>query len=269
MIVEWAYAWALPGHGAAYWDCGHWRLRGCPNVDDHTQQGLDEARAGKIYVEQYHRSCFRAECPICYESWAGKEAGKIAHRLEFGPRNRKVIHLIVSPPVEFWIRHDYKQLRKRAYEVAKSRGFKGGSCVFHPFRMDEKTNGWYFSPHFHMLGFGWIENVDEGFQADRWIVKNKGVRKSVFASAQYLLSHAGVSQGIHTVTWFGGFSYNNLQVPPEPEHSRICPGCKAELVDLVYTGSVELPDEEFSLWLDPEGWEVKQGNKHRFGGGYG
>ena len=253
LIVEWAYDWTLPGHGSAYSDCGHWRSRGCLNVMDHNQQGIEENRAGKVYIERYQRTCFRAECPICYESWAGKEAGSIAHRLKASRKFGRPIHLIVSPPMEYWVRHDYKSLRKKAYKIAKNSGFKGGSCIFHPFRKVEDSKQWYFSPHFHMLGYGWINN---DYASHGWVVKNTGVRKSVSGTAMYQLSHAGVSKGTHTITWFGSFSYNKLKVDPMPKQEHSCPACGAELVNLFYFGAEELPDEKVNLWLDPEGWEV-------------
>jgi len=89
--------WYLPGNGTSYSDCGDWRYRGCLNVADHHQDQLDQHVEGKIYVEWYRRSCYRAECPVCYEKWAGKEAGKIEHRLKFFWKYGKVIHVANSP----------------------------------------------------------------------------------------------------------------------------------------------------------------------------
>jgi len=38
---------------------------------------LFDGMAGKVYVRVFKRMCARAECPVCYEKWAGKEASKI------------------------------------------------------------------------------------------------------------------------------------------------------------------------------------------------
>jgi len=267
LLVDWSYDWLLPGHGEKYSDCGEWRSRGCLNVEGHNQQGLDEDHVGLVYIQRYQRTCFRSQCPVCYESWAGKEAGKIEYRLKAGPKNRKVIHVIVSPPVEDWVRMEYLQLRNKSYKVAKSSGFWGGSCIFHPFRKKESTNRWYFSPHFHMLGYGWIQGTKEGYESHGWVVKNAGIRKTVSGTALYQLSHAGFNASYHTVTWFGSLSYNKVKVPKMPIEKDVCPVCGSELQNLWYFGNDKLPEEKVSVWLDPEGWEVKPGSQRRWGGG--
>lgn len=259
-LTSWSFGWGLPGHGSAYSDCGDWRSRGCLNVEGHNQTLLMENAAGKAYVERYQRTCFRAECPTCYESWAGKEAGKIVHRLKHARKHGKPIHVIVSPPVEYWIRHDYVSLRKKAYEIAIKSGFKGGSCIFHPFRLNSASNQWYFSPHFHLLGFGWIKN---DYKSHGWVVKNKGVRKTVSGTAQYQLSHAGVNKGSHTVTWFGCLAYNNFKCPPLQREKPKCPCCGLPLQDLWYFGDLDLPKEKVGLWLEPSDFQIKP--KRSFG----
>ena len=213
--------------------------------------------AGKIYVKIYKRTCARAECPICYESWAGKEGGKIQDRLQRSRKKSRPIHLIVSPPVEFWIRHSFEELRREAYRIAKKSGFKGGSCIFHPFRQNELTKEWYFSPHFHMIGFGWIQHTKEGYQEHGWVVKNAGIRKTVGGTALYQLSHAGIHGSYHTVTWFGSLAYNKLKIPAQVPEKECCPICGEPLKDLWYFGGQDLPEEEGEYWLDPEGWFYK------------
>jgi len=255
--VEWGFEWLLPGHGMPYSDCGQWRSRGCLNVEGHSQQGLDEEHAGMVFVRRYQRTCFRAECPVCYESWAGKEAGKIAWRLQHAPKQGRPIHLVVSPPVDVWIRSSYESLRRRAYVVAKQSGFRGGSCIFHHLRQNKITQKWYFSPHFHMIGFGWIKGTKEGFESHGWVVKNVGIRKTVSGTALYQLSHAGIHKKYHTVTWFGALAYNNLKVPPKEEVEEVCPICGSPLQPLYYFGSKKIPDERGDFWFSPEGWIVK------------
>jgi len=257
ILVEWGFEWDLPGHGEAYSDCGSWRSKGCLNVEGHNQQGLHEDMTGKVFVRRYQRTCMRAACPTCYESWAGKEAGKIQHRLQMAPKKRRPIHLIVSPPVEAWIRLSYEELRRKSYVVSKESGFLGGSCIFHHLREDKKTKRWYFSPHFHMIGFGWIERTKEGYERHGWVVKNAGLRKTVAGTALYQLSHAGVHGKYHTVTWFGSLAYNKLRVAPMVAAEECCPVCGQKLRQLWYFGADDLPEEEGEYWLDPEGWIYK------------
>jgi len=253
--------WVLPGHGEAYGDCGTWRYRGCLHVEDHVQEGLLEDHVGKVYIEMYKRSCLRSVCPVCYEKWAGKEAHKIAHRLSAVGRSMgRVIHLTVSPCREDVFNLTFERLRAKSYSIVRKNGFLGGSCIFHPFREDD--NGfWYFSPHFHMIGYGWIHGTKEGFEAHGWIVKNIGVRETVSGTALYQLSHCGIHEKYHAVTWFGKLSYNKLRhlAPAEIEKHQ-CPMCGADLVDLHYVGREEdLPDREerVGFWMAPELFTIR------------
>lgn len=257
ILVPWGYEWALPGHGEEYYDCGSWRKRGCLNVEEHVQNGLFEDMFGKVYIELYKRSCARAECPTCYEAWAGKEANKIEHRMRNWSGHGKVIHLVASPPTEFWVGHSYEELRKRAYVVVRESGFLGGSCIFHPFRENELTKTWYFSPHFHFLGFGWIRGTKEGYQRHGWVVKNAGIRKTLVGTAMYQLSHAGVHEKLHTVTWFGSLSYNKLKVKPLPKEDHFCPLCGEKLRPVLYYGDEDITYEEGGAWYNAEGWVYK------------
>lgn len=256
IFVEWGYDWNLPGHGESYGDCGSWRMKGCLNVDGHHQEGLLEKMSSKVFVRLYKRRCLRAECPVCYESWAGKEAGKIAYRLKAWRKGR-VIHLIVSPSFLDVCRLDFEELRAKSYVVSKKSGFLGGSCIFHPFREEESTKKWYFSPHFHLIGYGWIKGTKEGYASHGWVVKNAGIRKTIGGTALYQLSHAGISEGRHTVTWFGRLSYNNLKVPPKPEEIEVCPICGERLRPLWYFGADPLPEKEGDYWLPSDNWVYK------------
>lgn len=170
---------------------------------------------------------------------------------------RKVKHVVLSPPpgVERDKLGDHRQLRDQAYQIAKESGFYGGAMVFHPYRLKcskcgsaiddylkecikcgESAFKWFWSPHFHAVGFGWIENTKEGYAKHGWVVKNLGIRKSVFWTFQYLLSHAGVSS-VHTTTWFGCMSYNLMGAVPKSEGFReVCPFCFRSVVPLQWIG---------------------------------
>jgi len=265
VLVEWGFEWGLPGHGEAYYNCGHLKNKGCLNVEGHKQNLVDgTAAAGKVFVRRYRRTCMRAQCPICYESWAGREAGKIEYRLRASPKKARDIHVVVSPSTMDVLRLSYEDLRRKTYVVAKKSGFWGGSCIFHPFRKEVLTGKWYFSPHFHLLGFGWIRGTKEGFEDHGWVVKNLGVRKTVSGTALYQLSHAGVHERYHTITWFGRLAYNKLRVPKQERPVEICPICGEPLRQLYYFGAAVLPEEEGDFWFEPEGWEYKP---RRFSGG--
>lgn len=259
--------WRLPGHGKPYKDCGNWRYRGCLNKEGHSQNELFSHVKDQIYVEWYHRNCGRAECPICYERWAGLQASKIEHRLKYFWKYGKCIHVSVSPPKEDIEKLSYQQLRKRCYDRAKSRGIKGGSAIWHPFRENDDGT-WRISPHFHLLCFGWInfKRVAQLEKKDGWVVHyiNDGkIERSISATALYQLSHCGISEKQGSpISYFGvcGFAAakkDNIDVKPMEKQEHLCPCCKNKLIELEYLGNIDnLPDKDDSggTWLSDVGW---------------
>jgi hypothetical protein len=246
-------------------------------VGAHSQGRIDGVDVvGKIFVDMRHRTCLRAECPTCYEKWAGKGAHKIEYRLSQWRGSGRVIHLMISVPSRLY-HLSMVELRILAYRVAREIGFFGGSCIVHPFRQRCKICGspkdtmtdrclncgcgeflWVFSPHFHLLGYGWIlgEKVKELYESEGWISKNLGIRDSVGATALYQLSHAGIHKNHHTITWFGALAYNKLKVAPEIVESKVCPLCGGDLIRLLWVGDGEcpVPGEEGEYFVEPEGW---------------
>lgn len=274
-IFEYLYSeWRLPGHGKEYADCGDWRYRGCSNIEEHNQNELFSDVCGKLYVEFYHRSCGRADCPVCYESWCGHEAAKIEHKLNYTWRHGKVIHVAISPTEQDVKTLPFPELRSKMYQIAKSRGIKGGVAIFHPWRQDDNGITWRFAPHWHLLCYGWIRNVAELFKKDGWLVKNildGETERSVFRTALYQLSHCGLCDTQRTITWFGVCSTagkNAVKIPEMPKEAHICPCCGRELVKLHYSGDSEVLLESVDLalkgvWLNPSGWSELP-KKNRF-----
>jgi hypothetical protein len=250
----WADEWALVGHGESYDTCGVWLTKGCLNVEAHSYSRVTidggKSPIGLAVFKRYQMSCDRLSCPVCFKFGAKRGAKKIAHRLEAwkSKGNRKVIHVSLSPSSQDFLSLSYLGLRKKAYRVAKKCNIFGGSLMFHAFRKD--SGGWYFSPHFHLLGYGWVKNVEEVFSKDGWVVKNHGVRESVRGTAFYILTHAGVHEKIKTITWFGCLAYSQrVKVSPLPKSESKCPVCGRMLVPLAYFGKKPLPKEEgFYLW---------------------
>ena len=157
-----------------------------------------------------------------------------------------------------------RELRKEAYKILKEIGSVGGSLIFHPFRYHRDSKRWYYSPHFHIIGFGWLVGTAETYQKSGWIVKNKGVRESVFATLFYQLSHAGVKHGYHTVTWFGDLSYSKLKVEEESNLNE-CPLCKAKLRLVFHYGLfgwTPPPEIEGEFYVEPDGWRILEINPY-------
>ena len=162
--------------------------------------------------------------------------------------------MIASVPKRLWFL-PFQELRKEAYIQVKESGFIGGSCVWHPFRETEDGR-WYFSPHFHMFGYGWIQGTKKIYENSGWVIKNEGIRKTLHGTAMYQLSHAGIHKKFHTVTWFGRLSYNNLRCKKMPKKEDKCPLCGADLVKLIWMGEglCSVPDELGEYKVSSEGW---------------
>lgn len=255
---------SLPGHGDPYHDCGEFFTKGCLNVEGHKQQKLDLNVAGLVLIRRIMRTCLRSECPTCYQKWAGKEANKIEHRLLGAKQGRlhwgRVIHVTVSlPESDYGLEmENYPKLRVKIYKILKKVGLFGGSMLYHPWRQ-RPNRSWYYSPHFHILGYGWIRGKKVASLSKRtgYVVKNLGVRKSIVATAQYQLSHCGIKKGTHSVTWFGELAYNKVKVKPKKAQPEVCPVCGEPLSYVFW--KLDGPDplegeEEGDYWIDPGGW---------------
>ena len=166
-------------------------------------------------------------------------------------------HIVVSVP-----NNDYglslEDLRRKCIKVLSVRGVIGGCMIFHAFRYHKRNETyvgekphWFFSPHFHVLGFiggegygkcrtckfkpelvhNWDRCKDcngfEGLTRRLWekeggrvgsgyIVRVLAKRKTVGGTAWYQL-HASVRRGpnskkSHVATWFGVCSYRKLKL---------------------------------------------------------
>lgn len=250
-LTHWA-RWFLPGHGRAYDDCGTLGFLGCLDVSSHYGKRLDGIDySGKVFIKKYKRNCGRGECPIDYETWASKEAHRATRRLETFQKTIKgtrasPIHVVISPCQSDVDTLDYARLRTKAYSVLKRTGMFAGVMIIHPFR-ETDSGTWYLSPHFHFLGYGWVSNVGDTYEKTGYIVKNLGVRKSVYATLVYQLSHAGIyikeagEKGKKaTITWFGSLSYNKFHYKDEPV-KHVCPICEQTLHVVEWRGIGDPP----------------------------
>jgi len=243
----------LVGSGVEYSSCGQIFAVGCLNVEAHKGMNLDGIdMTGKAVIKYVKNSCHRPLCPKCWSDWANRECDNSKKRLDafvlknHGGKRLKPIHVIVSIPHE-----DYglslQKLRKKTYRALKRVGLLGGMLIYHPKRK-KKAGEWYFSPHFHVLGYGWLRDVKRNYVHSGYVVKNVGVRKSVRGTIYYQLSHAGISEKFHTVTWFGKLSYNKLRVPKIEKEEQICPLCGQKLRRLIWIGK----DDDFIASMHEE-----------------
>jgi len=259
---------------------------GCLRGDLHEGVKLNGVDcSGKGFFRVVLNSCHRASCPVCYESWGGREAHKIEGRLlEASKQYGLVEHFIASvPPERYGLSFD--ACRKFILKALGVRGIFGGCMIFHFFRWNKYHKFWYRSPHFHVLGFvkggyarcrACVDKKCEGrnreflkcdgfesltrrcFESDGVIVKVaedrygvKGKRRSVFDTAQYQLSHASIrtdAKRANAVFWFGVVSYRRFKFKVE-KRRVLCPICESELVKVRYVGVVGLENFSYQCFV--------------------
>jgi len=261
--------------------CGKYiGLKGCPRVDLHDKITLDGVNyAGKVFVRKVHHWCCKPSCPTCFKSgWAVREAGRIRDRLvEASKRFGAIEHLMISLPMEDY-GLDLKAMRLKAIKLLKARGVIGGVLIFHGFRYNLRKQ-WYWSVHFHVLGFilggyakcrncarkwnclrgcgGFDDRNNQMREKDGYVVKVFGKRITVFGTAWYQLNHATIKRGVkrfHVATWFGVCSYRKLKVTVELRKA-VCPICQHDLVKLRYFGDKRLVTDRTSFEYERDSFE--------------
>lgn len=248
--------WGLPGRSSpreGY--CKSWYTLGCINLEGHHYDPLSR---GKYYISRKQRYCYRPDCIDCHLKWMYRESDHAAKRLEKYEKlsKKKAKHIIVSPP-EWVLSEPLEKLRKQAIKILKEVKADGGIIIIHPFKTNHDTGYLYDSPHFHVIGFGWLESLAEAYQKNGWQVIPKGPRDSTFATVLYQLSHAGIRKGKHTLVWFGSLSYSVLKIESEKK-DEVCPVCREKLMQLTFffKGKPPPPDAKISMFVDPEGWNI-------------
>ncbi|MCZ7401221.1 MAG: hypothetical protein O8C61_03265 [Candidatus Methanoperedens sp.] len=240
----------LPGQGEQTNDkCGEWtHPLSCPNHGQMTLDGLIHDR----YVATH--SCHNPNCPVCYESWASRQAVNSSDRLiqaiglykHEGHQIGRVNHIVFSPPQDIakeLIRTPggSRRLRTMAGEHAKKAGVRGGAMIFHPFRQNDprednfrpdlKPYVWYASPHFHVIGFGWLKKSNDFYDQTGWIYHNVGRRETIKGTIKYTLTHCGIAKGFQAVTYFGMISNNKIVIDSIQRVTEAikCQACGEEL----------------------------------------
>ena len=60
------------------------------------------------------------------------------------------LHTMAVPLRDYGLK--FESLRKKVVKILAVRGVFGGALIFHAFRYNVRRH-WYWSPHFHVLGF--------------------------------------------------------------------------------------------------------------------
>jgi hypothetical protein len=265
--------WIFPGQGIKYVTCGTHHFKGCANTRAHPES--------KLYVKRVKDNCHRAECPECSPSWMVKTTEKAQERIKQGKPNRNgtPIHVTLSPPKSEYFKYKTdqgaKKQRRKANRIAKNVGMTGAMVTFHPYREScSKCGGekgyknmkickkcgndtflWYWSPHYHLIGYGWITGVANNYVKTGWIVKNHRIRKDVGATIYYQLSHCGIKKGFHSISWIGCLSWRNLKIRKKLSEILQCPYCGNVLRNVsYYGGTAPKMKEGLGKLVNPHKW---------------
>jgi len=238
--------------------------------------------AGKIDRRLVHHFCNKPSCSRCYKKgWAVRQAFKISDRLKEASKKFGLIeHLMISVPKKDYglILCSLKAMRKKVNKLLKRVGVVGGVVILHGFRYNHQDL-WYFSPHFHVVGFilggysrcrncptKWACKAScDGFDSRAWklfqdtgyYVKVFGKRKTIVGTLYYQLNHSTILKNVerfHVYTYMGIVSYHKLKVTPEV-HKHHCRICGKELVWLKYHGDKAIISDRNSPFYKPMSFE--------------
>lgn len=289
-IVNNVTIFTMPGLGEITNDrCGQWvNPLICPNYkkedvkkwDDVTFPKSDNKKHHDRFMVQHH--CHNANCPICYKNAANRQSKIVtekliqAHKLykEIGVDLKTFRHwtFLIDPEEGIgacMTLEDAKKLRRQLYVHLKRLGCKGAVVIFHPFRQNDPKDevgeykydiapyAWYPSPHFHLVGCGFLEKssifYEEtfhswGYKMIREIDPNntESLKKTISYIVGYQSSHCGIAKGWQAVTYFGCFHSSQLKksTVKKEEKTIKCRLCGADL----HSKAILLDDNEDMDW---------------------
>jgi hypothetical protein len=215
--------YTLPGKGESGPECGRWLPGGVCNA------------CGD--VKPIMQQCERRTCSDCWARWARQASVRAATRVQAfrhtQPDNykRQIQHAVVSAPEgEIQSTREFFEGKKKAAEIAESKGWRGFAVIAHPWRVEPKTRReykrenpdvglwvWlrrekediyqhiYWSPHYHIIGLSG-QGMEEGKESDEWLyrvlstenpykpyegTRDRDSHGEVYGTFRYLLSHTG------------------------------------------------------------------------------
>lgn len=247
-IVANVTVFTMPGLGEITNDkCGQWvNALKCPNYEDQKYDTLfvQQKQKHDRFIAQHH--CHNFNCPICYRNAAKRQAHKVTEKLlaghdlytKAGTHMGFFRHWVFSPDQEEGIGAcmtlaDAKKLRSQLYDHLRLAGCLGATVVFHPFRLNDPKDKigryiyefppytWYPSPHFHVIGNGFLMKSNEFYKKTGWMYKmireidpwesGKSVESVINYIIGYQNNHCGIAKGWQSVTYFGLFHSSKLQ----------------------------------------------------------
>ena len=85
------------------------------------------------------------------------------------------VHIVLSPPQEWALKmmqlpDTYRKMYDKVLRMLKTCGIHSGAVVFHPWRLDDDCKNWRAGPHFHIIGYGWLDSV-KLYKKTKWIAE--------------------------------------------------------------------------------------------------
>ncbi len=223
--------WSLPGQSESD-GCG---VRRSPSGRIPVKVCSDNP---KDFLKAVSNHCGRLKCAKCMNLTALQTGVKIEDRIctpadirgRFSGDYARPKHWVVSPPQE-WIKmicqnsRSFSALVDDLISLLPAYGFDCGVIVFHPWRLNEKGDLWEFSPHFHVVGFGFfnneqlrkdLESLPEFSGGQHWVfnqIHSGEEIRSVRHTLSYILTHAGIGNYQYDKDVFD--IVDDLTMPPE------------------------------------------------------
>ena len=220
--------------------------------------------------------CYRLTCPICFHKAITRTAKRITTRLKKIYRcykklgyNIKFCHYSFNTLWDIKTNVDLDFYRKKLSDILKSYNFSG-VLFFHEYRKDyEKDNSLKYSPHFHMVGTGFLPHYNDflaehGFTYTNITRKKTKINlhppkymtlKSVYGTVRYLLTHISFKQSkspinskasySHSYHWTNEFTNRSLKKINEVKTSipLECVKCESMVYLIDFPEYIVLPND--------------------------
>lgn len=187
-------------------------------------------------------NCNRISCPVCYQQTIKRSSIRATERFiqirkAYIRENRTLsfAHFSLNTMWDIQNPDDYKFYKKKLLKILKQEGMSG-ILIFHAWRIRDKFSMRVF-PHFHFIGSGKLMNSDLFYE--KYGFTYKKIRtcnspKSLFRAVRYVLSHCGVINHRHTITWNNKFAYNMLsKIETKTEKIPQCEKCESFLYQII------------------------------------
>lgn len=146
-----ASSMTLPGMGSEGQNCGQW----------YPEEFCDEC--GDLFFGESH--CEQRECPTCGNTmWRRRRSERITRRLGAARyaadpgKDKRALHAIFSAPVgEIRSIDDVHQGFRHVYDLAREKGIRGGTVIFHGFRVTDEAKALFEAAK---AAGKWDEDVD-------------------------------------------------------------------------------------------------------------